>query len=281
MKILLSTVFVSLSLQVMAFQCPESIEVEFGKILPSLDQTETALDQEAQALAGETLVFKKKSGVKVCRYTNEKFALTLRNYNDKEIFLHRGLSIGDNNYSMSFDTSAHPSELRAGFVNRSDINLRHSYEDFDEDGCAFGQAPCEPFDVDFASTRFSYISFKIGKEELPVLTCESKEDVSGWIGHETYEKLVLKAFVENSSSLKAAELIGAYGTDTADLAAQVDKDGKYSRTRFAGLEDAWCWFGALLPKDFDVQEGAFKGTIQYICEEHPTYSYIDMNCSIQ
>lgn len=123
------------------------------------------------------------------------------------------------------------------------------------------------------------ISFSLFAD--PVLICQSQSEVEGWDGSKTHEKVRFTAYVKNSNLIEKAIINGAFKSDERDLQSE-EQDTKYKRVRFGVLEDAWCWFNILLPRNFATRTRNFAGTIQYTCEGWQyTYEYIDLNCFIK
>lgn len=129
----------------------------------------------------------------------------------------------------------------------------------------------------FLSCSFSALA----EQSLPVLACKSNEVVEGWDGSATEDYVRYTAYVESDTKLVKAVINGAFKTDMRDLVADLDSENKYNRSRFSTLEDAWCWFNLLTPKNLSAQTSSFKGTVQYLCEEQFSYTYIDMNCFLK
>lgn len=116
------------------------------------------------------------------------------------------------------------------------------------------------------------------------LVCTSLEKVAGWRGVQTNDFLTLSADIVSGSELRGARVLGAYGSDRADVSADADyrpRNPAYAdMNRFGSLEDAWNWFFPLLPKDLAqkepgsrftgylqiVGEQEYKGTVEMACE---------------
>ena len=114
------------------------------------------------------------------------------------------------------------------------------------------------------------------------LICNSQEKVEGWDGSSTFDKVSFTAYIQSETELEKAVVKGAFKTDMRDLQSDKNQDrSKYKRVRFGVLEDAWCWFNILLPKNFARRTNNFAGSIQYTCEDWQyTFEYIDMDCFI-
>lgn len=105
----------------------------------------------------------------------------------------------------------------------------------------------------------------------PAVICRSPEKVDGWDGGSTNEPVLFTAYVESDTQLRAAEVKGAYVSDTRDLAADTTYRPRarayQGLNRFGPLEDAWHWFSPLLPKDLLAQRGTFRAYLQVMGEE--------------
>lgn len=113
------------------------------------------------------------------------------------------------------------------------------------------------------------------------LICNSQEKIEGWDGSSTFDKVSFTAYIQSENELEKAVVKGAFNTDMRDLQSDNKDRSKYKRVRFGVLEDAWCWFNVLLPKNFARRTNNFAGSIQYTCEEWQYhFEYIDMDCFI-
>lgn len=117
------------------------------------------------------------------------------------------------------------------------------------------------------------------------LICTSFEKIYGWTGVNTYEKLIFTAYVKSDTELTAAELRGAYISDSRDIKADSNykpHNPKYKdHNRFDLLEDAWNWFYPLIPKNFtSVGTTKFKGYIQ-ISDEEGWKETVGMSCFVK
>jgi hypothetical protein len=124
--------------------------------------------------------------------------------------------------------------------------------------------------------------FSLNSFSKATLICHSQKKVEGWNGSSTFDKVKFTSYIRSETELESAEVSGAFMTDNRDLQAEIDEDSrKYKRVRFGVLEDAWCWFNVLLPKNFARRTRNFAGSIQYTCESWQyRYEYIDMDCFI-
>ena len=118
-----------------------------------------------------------------------------------------------------------------------------------------------------------------------LVICKSNEKVDGWVGHASNDYVRFTAYIVDNKTLFRPQIQGAFGADysaTENLSADRE-DPKYPDTiRFFGLEDAWCWFGLIAPKDFNSKEDDFKASIQYTCEDWGySFNYIPMSCFIK
>lgn len=112
------------------------------------------------------------------------------------------------------------------------------------------------------------------------LACKSFEKVDGkGAGVSAFDYVTYTAGVESATRLTNANIQGAFKSDVRDLVADAS-GARFDRVRFQTLEDAWCWFNLLLPKDFAGQQGQFRGAIQYSCEGDSSFRYIDMACQL-
>lgn len=120
------------------------------------------------------------------------------------------------------------------------------------------------------------------------LICTSFEDIDGWKAVETHGKVRFTAYVDSSTDLSKAEINGAFASDRAEVLS-ADKDyrprsERYKNyNRFRTMEDAWCWFDPLMPKNLgEMDSGAkFVGYIQMICEEGRNQQSIAMSCFLK
>jgi len=114
----------------------------------------------------------------------------------------------------------------------------------------------------------------------PTVTCKSYEKVQGWIGTNTHESLNFTAEVESATSLKSAEVSGAYRSDIRDLTS-APKNTKFSSFKY--LEDAWCWFAPALPKDIEqIKVGQkFTGYMNILCENDSRPRSYALTCTLK
>lgn len=120
----------------------------------------------------------------------------------------------------------------------------------------------------------------------PSLKCVSYDVIDGWTGQETHERLILTAKIASKNQLLDAALSGAYESDRRDLSADENYKPRSSRyvgmNRFQLLEDAWCNFTLLLPKNtLNIPKTEkFTSYVQMTCESgvQPT---IGMFCSVK
>jgi hypothetical protein len=130
---------------------------------------------------------------------------------------------------------------------------------------------------------FLAISAIASPGKSPSLKCVSYDVIDGWTGEETHTRLILTAKVASSDKLLDATLSGAYESDRRDLSADENYKPRSSRyvgmNRFQVLEDAWCNFTLLLPKDM-AKAKKFTSYVQMTCESggQPT---IGMFCSVK
>lgn len=114
----------------------------------------------------------------------------------------------------------------------------------------------------------------------PKLNCKSLEKVNGWNGSPTFDYDYVSAEVDDENNLLGVQITGAHTSDKRDLKAKLSS--KYERAKYSLLEDAWCWYSVLLPKEVLNQKDDFKGAIQYSCEGSPyQYKYVDLNCKLE
>lgn len=131
------------------------------------------------------------------------------------------------------------------------------------------------------------VSPLISQARPNAVVCRSSQPVNGWTGVDTEEVVLFTAYVDSDTSLSKAQVKGAFVSDVRDLEA----DSKYRPrnpryrdfSRFDVLEDAWCWFWPLLPKDLASQPkgSRFDGYLQMVCEEGRNRQTIDLSCSIR
>ncbi len=117
-----------------------------------------------------------------------------------------------------------------------------------------------------------------------ILNCQTENKIDGWNGSSTHEYLVFTAEVESNTTLKNAEILGAYKSDIRTIEADPNykprSDIYKTYNKFEPLEDAWNWFVPLLPKDLLDHEDTFAGYIQLHKEDVGYSETIKMECEI-
>ena len=112
------------------------------------------------------------------------------------------------------------------------------------------------------------------------VVCSSVENV-------TNQKMLFTAYVPNSRKIEKAQVKGAFESDvrtiTADNNYNPVNPAYLNYNRFSTLEDNWCWFTPLLPKNVaSLNVGkAFVGYIQMVCEEGRNRQTIRLNCTVR
>lgn len=117
-----------------------------------------------------------------------------------------------------------------------------------------------------------------------VLSCKSTSLVSGWNGHETYDYVHLRAYIDSDTQLSKAQITGAflsldYDVLNADPDYRPRSPSYQNYNRFAALEDAWYWFRPLLPKNLTSSSDQFAGYIQ-ISDEDGFKETIKLRCYV-
>jgi len=116
------------------------------------------------------------------------------------------------------------------------------------------------------------------------LVCESAYKIEGWVGHSTSSTLRFNAVVASSTKLKDAEVSGAYQSDSRTLKTDSTYKpvaAKYkNHVRFGTLEDAWCWFNPILPRDFAKQDDTFTGYLRMSCEDGRNAATHKLACNL-
>lgn len=117
--------------------------------------------------------------------------------------------------------------------------------------------------------------------------CQSYDIINGWTGIETNDYVQFNAVVVSNTSLKNAKINGAFESDSRDLNANLNykpRNAKYIQyNKFDVLEDSWCWFAPLMPKNIaEKSKGEkFVGYIQLICEDARKQKSFGMSCAIE
>jgi hypothetical protein len=119
------------------------------------------------------------------------------------------------------------------------------------------------------------------------INCVSYKSVTGWVGTPTNDNIRLSGMLKSDSEITGARVSGAYESDKADLKADPKFIPKYPQyenmNRFSALEDAWCWFRPLLPKNISKLSTykSFQAFLQVVCEEgRNAHTYL-LSCSLR
>lgn len=106
------------------------------------------------------------------------------------------------------------------------------------------------------------------------LNCASFQNYESGSGSGAVDgKVFLKATVVSNTELQGAQVSGAFLSDTRDLKAKTNyqpKNPRYKRmNKFFDLEDLFCWYWPLLPKNLAELplNQKFAGYIHRTCEE--------------
>jgi|GEM_PF-2452164 len=123
-----------------------------------------------------------------------------------------------------------------------------------------------------------YASSSFAQPDLPVLICNSLEEINGWDGSPTDAKLKYTAYIKSSTELVDAEVTGAYFSDRRDLSIY-NESRNY--LKFQTLEDAWNWFVLSVPKGFSEITHSFIAYVNVHAEENYGTQNVEMKCFIK
>ncbi len=125
----------------------------------------------------------------------------------------------------------------------------------------------------------------ISQANNKVIVCSSFNVVNGWGGLAT--KVNFTADVNTNTQLSNAHVSGAITSDVRQIKADttfVAPSAHYlGYNRFSALEDAWCWYMPVLPKNVGHLSTGSKveGYIQMFCEDGQNRQAIAVSCFIK